>query len=90
MYLIDEVVKKDTDLKESMIVSDMMEEFPPISKEDHPVVIAEYASWYFKETDRVIDIDHLPDTIAGIPLRIVSKKRKSNKNSSEAIEEETS
>ena len=82
MKMINEVQKVETYLTKSMILYDIMEDFPPISKEDHPRVIAEYASWYFKETGRVIDIDNLPDTLGGPPLRIASKKTKSNKSSS--------
>ena len=36
MYLAKEVIRMNTDLKESMILSNLMEDFPPISKEDPP------------------------------------------------------
>jgi len=71
-----------------MIVSDLMEDFPAISKENHPVVIVEYASWFFKEIGIAINIDQLHDTLAGAPLRIASKKKKSNKRFSEAVKGE--
>lgn len=90
MKLIMEVKKLETYLKESMIVSDLMEDFPPISNEDHPMVIAEYASWNFKETGIALNIDQLPDTLGEAPLRISSKKRKPNKSTSEVVEGEAS
>jgi len=85
MRLIKKVEKLESDLTESMIVFDLMEDFPPISKEDHPVVIAEYAAWYYKETGIALNIDQLPDTLGGAPLRIASKK-KTNKRASEAVD----
>jgi len=90
MKLVKEVKKLKTGLKESVIVFDLMEEFPPISKEDHPVVIAKYVAWYFKEAGIALNIDQLPDTLGGAPLRIASKKRKLNNNTSEAVEGEAS
>jgi len=69
-----------------MIVSDLMEDFPPISKEDHLVVIAEYVAWYFKETGITLNIDQLLDILGGAPLRIASKKKKTNKRASEAVD----
>jgi len=86
MRLIKKVEKLESDLTESMIVSDLMDDFPLISKEDHPVVIAEYAVWYYKETGIALNIDQLPDTLGGAPLRIASKKKKSNKRASEAVD----
>ena len=84
--LIKKVEKLESDLIKSMIVSDLMEDFPPISKEDHPVVISEYAVWYYKEIGIALNIDQLPDTLGGAPLRIASKKKKTNKKASEAVD----
>jgi len=86
MRLIKKVEKLEFDLTKSMIVFDLMEDFPPISKEDHPVVIAEYAAWYYKETGITLNIDQLPDTQGGTPLRIASKKKKTNKRASETVD----
>jgi len=90
MRLIKKVEKLESDLTESMIVSDLMEDFLPISKEDHLVVIAEYAAWYYKETGIALNIDQLPDTLGEASLRIASKKKKFNKRALEAAKGEAS
>jgi len=86
MRMIKKVEKLESNLTESMIISNLMEDIPPISKEDHPVVIADYVAWYYKETGIALNIDQLPDTLGGAPLRIASKKKKTNKRASEVVD----
>lgn len=45
-----EVKILDYDIIESQVMSDLMKDFPPISKEDHPVVIAEVVAQHLRET----------------------------------------
>jgi hypothetical protein len=65
-----------------------MVDFPPISKEENPVVFAEFMAKHFKETGEIININSILDTIGGAPLRVASKKRKSKKITLEAVEVE--
>lgn len=44
--------KLDTDLKESMIVSGLMFDFLPVSKEDNSEVLVAYVSDHFEKTER--------------------------------------
>jgi len=88
MYLVKEVEKREADLKESMIVSDLMTDFPPISKEDNPEVLAAYVITHYERTGEIINLSSILDTMAGAPLRIANKKRKSKKMTSEAAEVE--
>jgi len=54
MYQVKEFEKLETDLQESMILSNLMDDFPPISKED-PEVRAAYVYEHFKRTGEVIN-----------------------------------
>jgi len=76
-------VKLDTDLKESQIVSDLMIEFPPISKQDNEEVLASYVMLHYEKTGEIINYSSILETPAGVPLRIASKKRKAKKTASE-------
>jgi len=90
MYLVEEVTKLPTHLKESMILSDLMVDFPPISKEDPPEVCAAYVYDHFQKTGENISHNSIPDTMYGTPMKIASKKRKFKKASSKAAEGEAS
>jgi len=90
MYQVEEAKKLSTDLKESTIVSNLMEDFPPISKEDNHEVLPAYVTDHFEKTGEIINYSSIPDTMAGTPLRIASKKRKSKKSTSEDVETEAS
>ena len=86
MYIVKNVDKLDSNLKESMIVFNLMDDFPPISKEDNPEVLAAYVTSHYEKTGEIINLSLIPDTMVGAPLRIASKKRKSKKATSEAVE----
>jgi len=88
MYLVEEAKKLSTNLKESTIVYDLMEDFPPISKEDNPKVLAAYVTNHYEKNGEIINYSSILDTMAGTPLRIASKKRKSKKSTSEDVETE--
>jgi hypothetical protein len=64
-----------------------MEDFPPISKEDNPEVLAAYVVTHFEKTGEIINLSSIPETAGGVPLKIAIKKRKSKKAASEAVEE---
>ena len=86
MFLIKTVDKLETDLKESMIVSDLMTNFPPIFKEDNPKVLVVYVTTHYEQTGKIINLSSIPDTMAGVPLIVASKKRKSKKTTSKVVE----
>jgi len=69
-----------------MIVSDLMVDFPPIAKQDNPQVLAAYVTTHYEKIGEIINLSSIPDTQAGVSLR-VAKKWKSKKGSSEAIDE---
>jgi len=87
MGIVKTIDKLESDLHESMIVSDLMVDFPPISKEDNPVVMVEFITRHFKETGEIINLNFILDTIVGSPLRI-ARKRKSRKSASEVVDDE--
>ena len=90
MYLVKNVKKLDTDLDESMIVSDLITNFPPISKDDPPEVLAAFVMSQYDKIGEIINYSSIPDTMAGTPMRIATKKRKSKKSTSEDGKEEAS
>ena len=78
-----EVVILEPDLTESQIMSDLMTDFPPISREYPPEVLAEYVAQYLKDTGTTIAWDQTP-LKDDVPLKIVRRKR----NQAEYDEEE--
>lgn len=67
------VDKLDTDLKESIIVSGLMVDFPPISKEDNSEVLVAYVTDLFEKTERSSTIDPYQTSwlvlLLGLPRR---------------------
>jgi len=88
MHLVKTVIKMDTDLQESNILSNLMDNFPPICKQDPPDVRAYYVYEHWKATRETIKYSNIPDTMYHGSLPVASKKRKAKKSaSSEAVEE---
>jgi pentose-5-phosphate-3-epimerase len=79
MGIVKNVDKLEYDLKESMIVPDLMVDFPPISIEDNAEVLAAYVTTHYEKTGEIINLSSIPETQVGVPLRVASKKRKSKK-----------
>jgi hypothetical protein len=89
MNLVQEFVKMDTDLKESNILSNLMDDFPPICKQDPLEVRVAYVYDHLKATGEIIKYSDILDTMYGGSLPISSKKRKSKKKvTSEAADVE--
>jgi len=89
MHLVQEVDKRDIDFQESWILSIMMDDCPPISKEYPLEVRAHYVFEHWKATGETIKYDDILDTMYGGCQLITSKKRKSKKKTtSEAADEE--
>jgi len=89
MYLIKEVDKKNTDLEESSILSNLIDDFPPICKQDPPHVQENYVFEHWQRTRETIKFDDIPETMYGGSLPVASKKRKSKKKATlEAADDE--
>jgi len=67
-----------TDLKESSVISNLMDDFPPICKQDPLEVRVMYMKEYFEMTGQTIKISDIPDEMYGGALPI-AKSRKSQK-----------
>jgi len=78
LHIVDKEIIEKGDMKESDVVSDLMVDFPPISKEDNPEVLAAYVTTHYEDTGDIINYSSIPETMGGGPLR-VKGKRKSKK-----------
>jgi len=67
-----------TDLKESTVLSNLMDDFPPICKQDPIEVQVMYMADHFEMTGQTIKISDIPEEIYGGALPI-AKSRKSKK-----------
>jgi len=67
-----------TDLKESSVISNLMDDFPPICKQDPLKVRVMFIKEYFEMTGHIIKISDIPDEMYGGALPI-AKNRKSLK-----------
>ena len=86
MKIVKKAIILKTDMQESDVVSDLMADLPPISKEDNPEVLVAYVVSHFEGTGDIINYSAIPDTIGGAPLKVKSK-RKSKKAISEDVDE---
>jgi hypothetical protein len=80
MFLIkkEDYKKLSTDLKESAVVSDLMEDFPPICKQYPLEVRMNFIIDHFEKTGKQIKLSDIPDTMYGGALP-VAKSRKTKK-----------
>ena len=62
-----------------------MRDFPPISKEDNPQVLAELITAYVKESGGIILDRDTPDIPDDAPLRVRAKRTKEDDDSEAAI-----
>ncbi|RHN51473.1 hypothetical protein MtrunA17_Chr6g0468941 [Medicago truncatula] len=76
MNIIKEFHPHNKDLKESTVQSDLMKDFPLISKEDNPEVLYQFITAHFKETGEIISYASIPGTMGGAPLKIKWKRTK--------------
>jgi len=81
MKIIRKFAPSKKDLKESAVQTELMRDFPPISKEDNPEVLAELIAAYAKESGGIIldkDTSDIPDEA---PLRVRGKRAKTDDDS---------
>jgi len=73
-----------TDLKESTVISNLMDDFPPICKQDPLEVRVMYMKEYFEMTGQTIKISDIPDEMYSGALPIAKSKRSKNRAMTEA------
>ncbi|AES69812.2 hypothetical protein MTR_3g035410 [Medicago truncatula] len=76
MYLIEKVNLHEEDLKIETIQSDLMTDFPLISKEDNHEVLYQFIKAHFKETGEIISYASILDKMGGAPLKVKGKRTK--------------
>jgi len=74
MHLIKVVDKKKTDLKESRILSDLMDGFPPICKQDPIDVQENFVYDHWQRTGETIKYDDIPETILVVYQLLLRKE----------------
>ena len=80
------LVVLESDLIESKVMSDLMIDFPPISREDPPEVLAQYVAQYLKDTRKAIAWSQIPLKVDA-SLKLISRKRKQAESEDEKEEE---
>ncbi|KEH27924.1 hypothetical protein MTR_5g049460 [Medicago truncatula] len=77
MKLIENLITSEEDMIVETVQSDLMTDFPSISKEDNPEVLYQFIKAHFNETGEIISLASIPDKIGGAPLKV---KRNRSKN----------
>jgi len=78
MQLVKKFTPLKTDISESLVVSDLMANFPPICKKDTLAVQMALLSDHFTQTDEIIGLDEIPDDMPRSKL-LVEKGRKAKR-----------
>jgi len=73
-----------TDLKESSVISNLMDDFPPICKQDPLEVRVMYMKDYFEMTGKIIKNSDIPDEMYGGALPIAKNIRSLKRKMTEA------
>jgi len=73
-----------TDLKESSVISNLMDDFPPICKQDPLEVRVMFIKEYFEMTVHLIKISDIPDEMYGGALPIAKNKKSLKRKMTEA------
>jgi len=73
-----------TDLKESFVISNLIDDFPPICKQDPLEVRVMFMKEYFETTGKVIKISDIPDEMYGGALPIAKNKKSLKRKMTEA------
>jgi len=85
MKIIRKFSTNEKDLKEFVVQSELMRDFPPMTKEDNPGVLVELITAYVKESGGIIldrDTLDIPDDA---PLRVRAKRTKEDDDSEAAV-----
>jgi len=73
-----------TDLMESSVISNLMDDFPPICKKDPLEVRVMYKKEYFEMTGKIIKISDIPDEMYGGALLVAKNRKSLKRNMTEA------
>jgi len=73
-----------TDLKESSVISNLMDDFPPICKQDPLEVRVMFIKEYYELTGQVIKISDIPDEMYGGALPIARNRKSLKRKLTEA------
>jgi len=73
-----------TDLKESTVISNLMDDFPPICKQDPLEVRVIYMREHFEMTGQTMKINDIPDEMYGGSLPIAKSRRSKKRAMTEA------
>jgi len=73
-----------TDLKESFVISNLMDDFPPICKQDPLEFRVMFIKEYFEMTGKVIKISDIPDEMYGGALPIANNRKSLKRKMTEA------
>ena len=84
----EEYTQLSTNLLESSVVSNLMDDFPPFCRQDPPDVRAHYVYEHWKRTGETIKFDEIPKTMYGGALPIARKRKSKKKATSEADDDE--
>jgi len=76
----------NTNLKESYVVSNLMDDFPPICRQYPPGVRAHFVYEHWKRTRETIKYDEIPETMYGGALPIARERKSKKKATSEAVD----
>ncbi|KEH17476.1 hypothetical protein MTR_0012s0070 [Medicago truncatula] len=74
MKLIKNLITSEEDLTVETVQSDLMTDFPSISKEDNPEVLYQFIKAHFNETGQIISLASIPEKIGGAPLKVKGKR----------------
>jgi len=84
MKIIKKFSPNEKDLKEFAVQSELMKDFPPISKERNSEVLAKLIADFVKESEDIILDDETSDVPDDTPLRVRGKRAKSVEGSEAA------
>ena len=73
-----------TDLKESSVISNVMDDFPPICKQDPLEVRVMFIKEYYETTGQIIKISDIPDEMYGGALPIARNRKSLKRKMTEA------
>jgi hypothetical protein len=80
----EEYTKLKSNLKESSVVSKLMDDFPPICKEDPLDVRVNFILEHYQTTGETIKLDEIPETMYGGALPVAQKRKSKKRIISEA------
>jgi len=80
----EDYTKLSTNLKESAVVSNLMDDFPPICKQDPLDVRVNYILDHYEKTGQTIKLSDIPDTMYGGALPIARNRKSKKRATSEA------